>query len=172
MSAIVSPETARAHDEVVAFIATIPEEALDWQPGGEEWSLRQIIEHISGVGAFYGYIVEAARASNFGLVTFNREEVGRRLAGHQAAFAQCRTVPQVLAYFERAYRQGLDVLEAIAPDELHRPFQLQTMRPGGEPATVTLRRRVVESMGGHLREHAGQLRETLERWRQAQGAGA
>lgn len=163
-------EVTAAHAEVVAIIRAIPDAALDWQPGGGDWSLRQIISHLAHANDFYLMIVEEACAGAFGAVRLDRY---RELAGWQrmqatdAAVARCTTVPEALDRFEEAYGRLLTVLNGLTPVELDRPFVLYEPQPAAEPMTTTLRRRVVAMAASHLRDHQAQVAETLARWRAA-----
>lgn len=163
--ATVGAETIAAHDDVVAIIRSIPDTALDWQPGGEEWSLKQVIGHLAGAGIFFAYILDSARATDFGPVTLSREEIIRRGAEQQVALQRCKTTNDVLENFQQGYDKTLQAIASMTLEEVDRPFQLQELRPGSEPSQVTLRSRFVDRFGAHLRDHEGQLKATIASWR-------
>ncbi len=168
MTGSATTDLEAAHDAVVADIAAIPDAALDWRPGGEEWSLRQIVGHLAHANDFYVMIVEEARAQGFGEVTLHPGLPGwRRMQDTDAAVAACADVPAVLDCFERTYGRLLALLRGLTPEELDRPFVLRSPQP---TVTTTLRERVVRTAAEHLREHQSHLAETLARWREARAA--
>lgn len=157
-----------ARDEILALL-NVPDAALDWRPAEDEWSARQILEHIGTTGPFFAYIIDSARASGFGDVTLDRDELGRRLAESRQEFAPCVSAAAVREFFARSFEDGAQVAASVREDELDRPFRLRSLRPGGELEATTLRHRVVERFGQHLREHEAQLRAMLGAWGQTQG---
>ena len=159
-------ELTTAHDAVIRAISAVPEEALDWQPGGEEWPIRQILGHLAHANDFYAMIVDAARAADFGEAELHPGLPGwRRMQDTDAAVAACADVPALLDCFERTYGRLLALLRGLTPEELDRPFVLRSPQP---TVTTMLRERVVRTAAEHLREHQAHLAETLARWRAAQ----
>jgi hypothetical protein len=166
MAGTVTADLEAAHDVVVADIAAIPDAALDWRPGGEEWPIRQILGHLVHANDFYVMIVDAARAAEFGEVELHPGLPGwRRMQDTDAAVAACADVPAVLDCFERTFGRLLALLRGLTPEELDRPFVLRSPQP---TVTTTLRERVVRTAAEHLREHQAHLEETLTRWREAE----
>jgi len=158
-------DSTAAHDEVVTLIRTIPDAALDWQPGGTDWSLRQIVSHLAHANDFYVMIVDEVHASKFGTVRLHRELAGvQRMAATDAEVARCTNVLATLDCFERAYRRLWAVLNTLTPEELDRPFVLYSWQPDAEPDATSLRQRVIRRATDHLREHQAQLKDTLTRW--------
>jgi uncharacterized damage-inducible protein DinB len=155
-----------AHDQIVAVIRMIPDAALDWRPGGENWTLKDIISHLAHANDFYVMIVDEARATNYARVRLHPELAGfRQMTATDAAVVQCATVLAALACFERAFQRMLTVLQGCAPEELDRPFSLSlSWQPDIEPVTTTLAQRVLTTAVDHLREHQTQLSDTLARW--------
>lgn len=168
MTGEASPAAIGARDAILALLE-VPDTALDWRPAEADWSPRQIVEHIGATGPFFTLIIEQARATGFGDVTLDREELGRRVAESRAALARCASAAAVREYFARTFEEGAQVAASVREDELDRPFRMRSMRPGGMLEETTLRRRVVDRFGEHLREHEAQLRGTLDAWRVAQG---
>jgi uncharacterized damage-inducible protein DinB len=158
-------EVEAAHAGVVALIGAIPDAALDWQPGRDEWSPKQVIGHLAHANDFYVTILEEARAADFGAVRLHRDSTGwRRMLAIDAAVAQCTTGSAALDYFERVYQQALVALQNTSPEELDHPFVFYTWHPGAQPVNTTLRQRVIHQMADHLREHQAQLADLLARW--------
>lgn len=171
MTAATTAELVAAHDGVAAAIGAIPDAALDWQPGGGAWSLKQVIGHLATANDFYLMVVEEARAADFGAVRLHSGLAGwQRALAADAEVARGEGAPAALDCFERAYRRLLAVLEGLTSEELDRPFVFLDQQPGEPPATTTtLRERVLARAVGHLREHQAQLADTLARWRAAAG---
>lgn len=154
-----------AHDEVVTLIRTMPDVALDWQPGGTDWSVRQIVSHLAHANDFYVMIVDEVHVSKFGTARLHRELPGvQRMAATDAEVAGCTTVLATLDCFERAYQRMWTVLNALTPEELDRPFVLYSWQPDAGPETTSLRQRVIRRATEHLQEHQAQLKDTLTRW--------
>ena len=168
MAGTVMADLEAAHDAVVADVAAIPDAALDWRPGGEEWPVRQIVGHLAHANDFYVMIVGSARAADFGEAELHPGLPDwRRMQDTDAAVAACADVPAVLDCFERTYGRLLALLRGLTPEELDRPFVLRSPQP---TVTTTLRERVVRTAAEHLREHQVHLAETLARWRVARAA--
>ena len=162
MAGTVTADLEAAHDAVVADIAAIPDAALDWRPGGDEWPIRQILGHLAHANDFYAMIIDAARAADFGEAELHPGLPGwRRMQDTDAAVVACADVPAVLDCFERTYGDLLAHLHGLTPEELDRPFVLRSPQP---TVTTTLRERVVRTAAEHLREHQVHLTETLARW--------
>ena len=171
MAETTTAELEAARDAVVPTIAALPDAALDWQPGDEEWSLRRIAGHLAHANDFYVMIVEETRAQGFGEVTFHPGLPGwRRMQDTDDAVAECAGVPAVLDSFERTYGRLLALLCGLTPEELDQPFVLRSPQPTQPTVTTTLRERVVRTAAEHLREHQAHLAETLARWREARAA--
>jgi len=171
MAVTATGDLVAAHAEVVAVIQAIPDVTLDWQPGGEDWSLKQIIGHLAHANDFYIMIVDQARASNFGIVRLHRELAGwQRMADTDAQVAQCASVLAAQDCFERTYQRMLAVLQNSTPEELDQPLVFYSWRQDAEPENTTLRQRVIQRAAEHIREHQAQLTDTLARWQATQGA--
>ncbi len=168
MTGSATTDLEAAHDAVVADIAAIPDAALDWRPGGDEWPIRQIVGHLAHANDFYVMIVEEARAADFGEAELHPGLPGwQAMQDTDAAVAACADVRAVLDCFERTYGRLLALLRVLTPEELDRPFVLRSPQP---TITTTLRERVVRTAAEHLREHRTHLEETLARWREARAA--
>jgi len=50
-------------DDLDRLLATIPEEGLDWAKSDDEWSIREIIHHLTDDGNVYTFIIERALAT-------------------------------------------------------------------------------------------------------------
>ncbi len=169
MATATTAELGGAGEAIAAAIGAIPDGALDWRPGGGEWSPRQIIGHVAAATDFYLAIIEGAREGGFARSNSTSSACCRARAT-EAEVARCATAPAAREAFERAHRRLLAALEGLTPEELDRPFVFLDQQPGEPPAmTTTLRERVRPRAAGHLREHQGQLASTLARWRGGSG---
>src|SRR5690348_14435719 len=114
-------------------------------------------------------IVEEARTSAFGVVKLHPNLPGwRRVEETDATVLARATTAEVCGEIASTYDRALGVLNAISPEELDRPFSLDSWRPDVAPETTTLRKRVLEMITDHVREHHSQLAETLARWQDRQ----
>lgn len=156
----------QAHDDVVAFIQSIPDEAMDWAPPNGEWSLKRIVGHLAHANDFYVMIAEEAQRSNFSSVDLNQDLDGKqRMRLTDQEIASSATTAMLLDVFERAYQRMLNVLQTIPFDELDQPFDLTERN---KTHKTILRQRVFETATQHFYEHQPQLVETLAQWRTAQ----
>jgi hypothetical protein len=154
-----------AHDEVAPVFRAVPDASLDWRLGEEEFTVKQILVHLTHANDFYLMIVEAARADNFDRVRLHTELPGwQRMAATDAEASRCTSVAALYECFERAFQRLLIVLTGITAAELERPFVLYELKPTAEPHLTTLKQRVLHMAASHLREHQVQLSETLASW--------
>jgi|SRR5579872_6465146 len=162
-------DLAAAQNDIMTLITTSPDAALDWKPDETSWSLKQTLAHVAHAYDFYLMIVEEARKSAFGVVKLHPDLPGwRRLQDTDAAVLACATTAEVCGQLNVVYQRAVAILSAISPEELDRSFTLESWRPDVAPETTTLRKRVLEMVADHLREHYGQLAETLAQWRDEQ----
>ena len=52
-----------AMEELDRLLETVPEEGLDWAKSEDEWSIRQIIHHLTDDGNVYTFIIERGLAT-------------------------------------------------------------------------------------------------------------
>ena len=62
-------ELVEGYAAVVGVSQLIPDEALDWQPGSEGWSLRSIMSHLAHANDCYENAGARADASTSGAAT-------------------------------------------------------------------------------------------------------
>ena len=168
MATAATAELEEGQRALLALLATIPDAALDWEPGGGEWSLKRIIAHIAHAYDFYILIVQEARGHNFGPIRLTPELDGwQRLLATDAAVKACPTVADVLAAVTQAYEPALALFHNLTPAELDHPFLFYNKPVDAAPISTTLRRRVLGEAANHLREHEPQVIETLARWQAA-----
>lgn len=158
-----------AYAEVAPVFQAVPDVSLDWRPGADEFSVKQILVHLTHANDFYLMIVKEAYAMNFGIVRLHPELSGwQRMGETDAEAGRCTDVAALSACFERAFQRLMTVLAGITDEELERPFVLYELQSNAEPHITTLNQRVLHMAASHLREHQAQLSETLARWRSAQ----
>jgi DinB superfamily len=168
MTTSVTAEIEAAHDAVVATISRLPNVALDWSPAADEWSIRQIIAHLAHSNDYYITIVEETRAAGFGTVQLRPDSSGwQRMLATDALVLGAASVSEALAHFEHAYEHALAVIAGCTAEELDHPFVFRSWQADADAVTTTLRLRVIATMAEHLREHQGQLSDTLARWQAA-----
>ena len=66
MAGTVTADLEAAHDAVVADIAALPDAALDWRPGGEEWPVRRIVGHLAHANDFYYRVAATCSTTSSG----------------------------------------------------------------------------------------------------------
>lgn len=159
-------ELQASHEQVVALARTIPDEAFDWQPDADSWSLKRTLAHITSAYDFYVMIVEQARAADFGTVSLPLDSaVWQPMRATESMALACKDVASLLDLLASVYGWTLLEFQGITSDELDRSLVLMPWQDGGKPETTTLRARVLEMATRHLREHHQQLEETLAAWR-------
>ncbi len=139
--------------ELRALAAQISAEALGRDPGGEEWTVAQLLGHLGEFPRFFA------------------DDLSRWLDDPEAAVGRTQEHPVRLAAVEEAQRADLDTLRHEmdeAFDELaaalgdledhHLQAVMQNRKYGPEPLTAFLDRYVL----GHKAGHIDQLRTTLD----------
>ena len=122
-------ELVEGYAAVVGVSQLIPDEALDWQPGSEGWSLRSIMSHLAHANDFYVMIIDQVRASEFADVQLRPEMAGfSRMEATDTAIAHCRTAADVHACFEATYRRLLAAIQTLAVEELDQPFNMKWVK--------------------------------------------
>lgn len=160
-----------AYDDVASLFQAVPDDSLDWRPHKDEFSLKQILVHLTHANDFYLMIVEETLAMNFAVVRLHSGLPGwQRMGVTDAEAWQCQNVASLYECFERAFQRLLTVLAGITDEDFERVFVLYEMQPEAEARTVTLAERVIQMAASHLREHRAQLAETLTGWQSTQMA--
>jgi len=154
-----------AHDEVAPLFQTVPAEAFDWQPTEGEFTIKQILVHLTHANDFYLMILEEVQISNFGIVHLHTELPGwQRMGATDAEAMQCTTTTALYTCFEQAFWRLLTELEKLTIQEFDHPFMLYEIQPSAVAQTTTLRQRVLKMAADHIREHKEQLVQTLGQW--------
>ncbi|MDQ6900564.1 MAG: DinB family protein [Candidatus Dormibacteraeota bacterium] len=139
-------EGQRAFGELRGLLAGVPDQLLDAEPGGEEWTLRQALGHVLLVERRYraqtGYALERG----------DDQPIYLKL---ELQVSEAEQQGGVLDWIERLAAERAEAAAAITDAEtlLHRP----TLWAGFE---VDVRFRLAR-FAGHIAEHTIQLEKTL-----------
>ncbi|MDQ6636804.1 MAG: DinB family protein [Candidatus Dormibacteraeota bacterium] len=139
-------EGQRAFGELRGLLAGVPDQLLDAQPGGQEWTLRQALAHLLLVERRY-------RAQTaYALERGDDQPLYQKL---ESQVSEAEQQGGVLAWIERLAAERRETAAAITGAEtlLHRP----TVWVGFD---VDVRFRLAR-FAGHLAEHTIQLEKTL-----------
>jgi hypothetical protein len=156
----VTPQTAeavRAHNaaldaELRALAADVPAEALGRDPGGDEWTVAQVLAHLGEFPRFF--------ADDLGRWLDDPATPVGRTVEHPARLAAVSEAQRAdLATLRADMNAAFDALEAVLDrlDDDHLRAQTQNVKYGPEPLTTYLDRYVL----GHKAGHVDQLRGTL-----------
>jgi uncharacterized damage-inducible protein DinB len=156
----VTPETAeavRAHNaaldaELRALAGEVPAEALGRDPGGDEWTVAQLLAHLGEFPRFFAD--DLSRWLDDPATPVGRTvEHPARLAAVEEA--QSADLTALRSEMDAAFAALETVLDRL--DDEHLRAQAQNRKYGPEPLTTYLDRYVL----GHKASHVEQLRTTL-----------
>lgn len=152
----VRARNAALDTELRALAARVPAGALGRDPGGEEWTLAQLLAHL---GEFPSFFADDLGAWLDAGTNAPPQEVGRTLEHpvRLAAVADAEGADPVVlrADIDSAFAALTAVLERL--DDAHLTAVTQNRKYGAEPLTAYLERYVL----GHKAAHVAQLRTTL-----------
>ena len=158
-----------AFGTVLQAIFEVPDKSLEWQKGDGEFSVKQIIAHLTSANDFYLAIVEDTIASNFGEVrTIDTSPGYRRMYETDALAMQCKNTVDLAAYFEQAFVRLRTALEGVNGADLDKPFIYYGWQKD-EPYATTLRQRVIAIAAEHMIEHKVQLEDSVTGWKTKNG---
>lgn len=142
--------------ELRALAAQVPAHALGRDPGGEEWTLAQLLAHL---GEFPSFFADDLGAWLDAGTTAPPVKVGRTLEhpGRLSAVAEARRADLAVlrADIDVAFAALATVLDRL--DDAHLTATTHNRKYGAEPLTTYLDRYVL----GHKAAHVTQLRSTL-----------
>lgn len=146
---------AKGGDDVEAALAGLVEADLDLIRGSEEWSIRQIVHHLSESESLFLLTIKSALAQSGS--TFIRNPYDQAHWVEALAYKE-RAIEPSLALI-KASRQHITHLLQHIPDHWNRYVLLKFASDEGEGHKVTIGD-LLGGMNGHLVEHCKEIRET------------
>jgi hypothetical protein len=136
-----------------AVLDEVPSEGLDWREGGEGWSVRQIIHHVTEDCNVYTFIIESALATPGCRFTFG-EFPGNDVWGEQLGWA---TKPvEISRTLMHAQRDFLAEMVAQFPDRLGNEVQYYNFE--GKHLGSGNVEKMITMLTEHMQEHTETLR--------------
>lgn len=175
-STIIDRETAladfdHARDDFEDALSEVPDGALSYKPEGDDYSIGEIVTHVTSSMRMYTAVLDMMRDLEF-------QEV--RLAGYPGGNATIEEEPDADASTQqpgddasgisRGKQAALDAMEAthnmlaarlgeLAHEDYSRPSSVYY--PGSEEGYPTRASDIISWMTDHYRNHAKQVREML-----------
>jgi hypothetical protein len=141
-------------DEV---FARVPEEGLDWTEKEGEWSVRQVVHHVTEDLTVYGFILEQALALPDAKVVFGNFP-GNDAWANSMGFDQ-RPVANALALMH-AQRAYFAELISQFPDRWEN--KLQFFDQSGKKLTESSVRQMITMLTDHMLEHVRMIENILK----------
>lgn len=151
-AADVRARNAELDEELRAIAAQVTVEVLGRDPGGEEWTVAQVLAHLGEFPRFFAQDLERW-LDECGQVGRTVEHPVRLAA---VAEAERADLGALLAGIDAAFAELARVLERV--EDRHVDAVTDNRKYGTEPMTAYLERYVL----GHKAAHVEQLRRTLE----------
>ncbi len=139
-------------DQLAAAVKDLSDKALDLSCAPDQWTIRQIVHHITDVGGEWNSCIIKAIATPGATVRF--EGYPGNEAWANALKFQDRPIDKGLAHLKANYRFLADLLEHF-PDAWDQSIVIRG--DGGEaPATLRIRE-IIKMLTEHIQEHLGEI---------------
>lgn len=145
-----------ALDLFEAIFAKVPENGLDWSEKEGEWTVRQVVHHVTEDLTVYGFFIEQALAQS-GSKVFLGEFPGNEAWADSLGFDK-RPVSNALALMH-AQREYFAELINHFPDRWDN--ELQFFDHSGKKLSETTVRKMVTMLTDHMIEHFKMIKNIL-----------
>jgi hypothetical protein len=144
---------AAGPDLLVAALAEVPEEALQWRPGPGKWSVHEVIVHCADSETnAHGRIRTLVAEKDPVIQGYDQDAWARKFDYH------ARSLGAALVTIEAVRANTVPILESLSDEEWGKMGTHTESGPYG--AEDWLR-----SYGTHLEVHAAQIRRNIEAWK-------
>jgi hypothetical protein len=144
---------AAGPDLLVAALAEVPEEALQWRPGPGKWSVHEVIVHCADSETnAHGRIRTLVAEQDPVIQGYDQDAWARKFDYH------ARSLGAALVTIEAVRANTVPILESLSDEEWAKMGTHTESGPYG--AEDWLR-----SYGTHLEVHAAQIRRNVEAWK-------
>jgi ribosomal protein S18 acetylase RimI-like enzyme len=143
-------------DELDTLIETVTAEQLDWRETAGEWSIRQVLQHLTDDGNVFTFIIERALATP-GCKVFFGGFPGNEVWANQLGFDQ-RPVTQALALM-RAQNKFVVELVSAFPDRWGN--QVGYYNEAGEKQVDQSVENLLVMLTEHRRDHIAMIKNIL-----------
>src|SRR5688572_2393847 len=144
---------AAGPDLLVAALAEVPEEALQWRPGPGKWSVHEVIVHCADSETnAHGRIRTLVAEEDPVIQGYDQDAWARKFDYH------ARSLGAALVTIEAVRANTVPILESLSDEEWAKMGTHTESGPYG--AEDWLR-----SYGTHLEVHAAQIRRNVEAWK-------
>jgi hypothetical protein len=145
-----------ALNELDAVMESVTDDQLDWSEKEGEWSIRQVIHHLTDDGNVFTFIIERALVTPGGKVVFG-EFPGNEVWAEQLGFDH-RPITQAWELIH-AQRRYLAELVSHFPDRWDN--QVNYYNIGGEKLSEQSVENIIVMLTEHLREHVAMIGNIL-----------
>ena len=146
-----------AQDKFDKVLARVPEEGLDWTEKEGEWSVRQVVHHVTEDLTVYGFILEQALAIPDCKVVFG-DFPGNEIWAKRIAFDQ-RPIANALSLMH-AQRAYFAELIALFPERWDN--SLKFLDQSGKKLGDSTVKKMVIMLTDHMLEHVQMLENILK----------
>jgi hypothetical protein len=171
---IIERETAladfdHARDDFVDAMEQVPDEAIDYKPEGEDYTLGYLVPHVAGSISMYSTVLDMMRDAQYEEVRLAAmpDEVAQIKHRYEARLAvplRAEARLQDLEELEELHDRLASRLRDLAHQDYGRPSAV--FYPGAGEAYPTRASDIIGWLTDHYREHAQQVVELLEAWKQ------
>lgn len=157
-----------ARDDFLDAMGSVPDDALEYKPEGDDYTVGDLVPHIAGNINMYGLALDMMRQAEFGEVRMAAMPDGpARVEGEPevelavpiGAEARVRDLEEL----ERLHDTLAGKLRELMHEEHGR--QAPVFYPGAEEAYPTSAADILKWLTDHYREHTQQIADMVGSWR-------
>jgi len=171
---VIDRETAladfdHARDDFELAYGKVPEEALDYKPKGDDYSIRDVLAHMSGVMEMYMHVLARIREAEYESVRIvagtpeAEAHYGDRLKVRAGRPVRQEDRTGLLDELEDKHDKLAAMLRERAEEEFNR--QAPVYYVGSEDPYPTAARDILSWVVSHYREHIDHVNELVEKWK-------
>ncbi len=152
-----------ARDDFENALSRVPVEALDYKPEGDDYSISDLVPHVTGSINMYSVLLDLMKEAEY-------QEVKMAGAVSDDEQAKAHKPPQTSVPLSEGHRINLDTME-VAHDALAAKLRdleqeqysaaASVYYPGAEEPYPTRASDILDWLTDHYREHAQQVLDTL-----------
>ncbi|MEO8287910.1 MAG: DinB family protein [Chloroflexota bacterium] len=167
---IVARETAlanfdHARDDFETAFARVPDEALEWKPEGDDYTLGYLVPHVLSSIATYSTVLDRMAAAGYGPVPpgWEADEAMKDYnAEMMAIYAAGAGRAPIIDELDAAHDRLASRLRELAYEDYSRPSPVHY--PGGAEPFPTRAQDILAWLTDHYTEHIVQIDQMLKEW--------
>jgi len=162
-----------ARDDFEAALARVPDEALEWKPEGDDYTIGFLIPHVISSIANYSATLDLIEAAGYGSVSPGWES-GQDLQDYQAKvmamYAAGAGRDAVIDELDAVHDRMAARLRKLAYEEYSR--QAPVHYGGSDQPFPTSARDIIGWLTDHYYEHVPHIEQLLEGWEKSRTKGS